>query len=157
MLQGHWNKDPHNQDQDKMHGGSKTGYQKTELEQLIKFLLPHPQMGLAGNCRLGKVEAMKQRLHCHFKEGCPPTLNTWGLCVPRDRRQHGWCLTFKVILCLGEAIGNDRLALDPKPISLLDGQKLLNGLPHNCSETLVVWCIKVAFLYQCTWLSRVEL
>ena len=45
-----------------MHGGSKTGYQKTEVEQLIKFLLPHPQMGLAGNCRLGKVEAMKQRL-----------------------------------------------------------------------------------------------
>ena len=97
-----------------MQGGFKTGYQKIELEQLIKFLLPHPQMGLAGNCRLGKVEAMKQRLHCHFKEGCPPYFNTWGLCVPRDRRQHGWSLTFKVILCLGEAIGNDRLALKPR-------------------------------------------
>ena len=50
----------------KCKGDLKTGYQKIELGLLIKFLLPHPQMGLAGNCRLGKGEAMKQRLHCHF-------------------------------------------------------------------------------------------
>lgn len=39
----------------------------------------------------------------------------------------------------------------PGPSQPSDGQQLLEGPPHNCSETLVVLCIETAFPYQHTW------